>query len=439
MPALPELNAREDILPPAHKPAFLRRVVIEGYKSIAHCDVTLEPLTVFVGRNASGKSNFLDALGFLQDLTQMRVSDAVRERGGWKVIADRTGEGKRIKFCVEFLWNRGNKKLIANYEVCIEPGNNLNLAGEVVEESLLFSENSSRSGWGFKRIFREFQRHGDWNASEIPDFEVFFSPMKEVSNYYSDVLFANTFCRFAFKENIDILPLCCVFNFLPSEMRKHQVAGGRLTLRKDGSNLARAIAGLNELDPNKIERIKTYLKMIVPGVVDFWKADYGDQETVRFAMQSDEGASRFEFDAQSMSDGTLRVLAALVAVSQSFLPEGDPGFVAIEEPETAIHPAALHALMDAMDEATLHTQVLLTTHSTEILDSPVIRPENIRVVRLIDGHTVIGELDGGSVEIVRQNLDTLGGLERQNQLDIDESIIANGSGRNSVNGRRLGG
>jgi predicted ATPase len=55
------------------KPPFLRRVQIRGYKSIAFCDVTLEPLTIFVGRNASGKSNFLDALSFLRDCVQFDV------------------------------------------------------------------------------------------------------------------------------------------------------------------------------------------------------------------------------------------------------------------------------------------------------------------------------------------------------------------------------
>jgi len=38
-----------------------------GYKSIAFCDVALEALTILVGRNATGKSNFLDALAFLRD------------------------------------------------------------------------------------------------------------------------------------------------------------------------------------------------------------------------------------------------------------------------------------------------------------------------------------------------------------------------------------
>ncbi len=45
------------------KPPFLRRVRIRGYKSIAFCDVALEPLTILVGRNASGKSNFPRCLG----------------------------------------------------------------------------------------------------------------------------------------------------------------------------------------------------------------------------------------------------------------------------------------------------------------------------------------------------------------------------------------
>jgi hypothetical protein len=61
----------------------------------------------------------------------------------------------------------------------------------------------------------------------------------------------------------------------------------------------------------------------------------------------------------------------------------------------------------------------LTTHSADLLDNPTIRPENIRVVELIDGQTVIGPVDEASVEIILQKLDTLGGLERQNQLEPD--------------------
>lgn len=75
--------------------------------------------------------------------------------------------------------------------------------------------------------------------------------------------------------------------------------------------------------------------------------------------------------------------------------------------------------MDALDGATLRTQILLTTHSADLLDNPTIRPENIRVVQMIDGQTVIGPVDEASVEIVRRKLNTLGGLERDNLLELN--------------------
>ena len=120
-----------------------------------------------------------------------------------------------------------------------------------------------------------------------------------------------------------------------------------------------------------------------------------------------------------MSDGTLRTLGALLAAFQVDGRYGSPSLIAIEEPETSLHPAAMRALVDALDEATLRTQILLTTHSAEMLDNPTIRPENVRVVQLLDGQTVIGPVDEASLDIVRRNLNTLGGLERENQLEPD--------------------
>ena len=86
---------------PAHKPAFLRRVQIRGYKSIAFCDVTLEPLTILVGRNASGKSNFLDALGFLRDVIKYGVGVAVSEHGGIESVFYQGDLRKSISFEIE--------------------------------------------------------------------------------------------------------------------------------------------------------------------------------------------------------------------------------------------------------------------------------------------------------------------------------------------------
>src|SRR5437588_7860311 len=82
-------------------PPFLRRMRIRGYKSIAFCDVQLAPLTVLVGRNGSGKSNFLDALAFLRDLMEMRTAEAVKERKGWRSIHCRTDSTPHIEMGFE--------------------------------------------------------------------------------------------------------------------------------------------------------------------------------------------------------------------------------------------------------------------------------------------------------------------------------------------------
>src|SRR5262249_9804873 len=150
-----------------------------------------------------------------------------------------------------------------------------------------------------------------------------------------------------------------------------------------------------------MERVGHYLSAITESVEFAGVASYGEYETVRFRVARDGQGHPLEFDASRMSDGTLRTLAALVAAFQVILPHGSPALVAIEEPETSLHPAAIRALVDALDEATGRTQILLTTHSAEMLDNPTIRPENVRVVQMVNGHTVIGSVDEASVEIVR--------------------------------------
>jgi predicted ATPase len=166
-----------------------------------------------------------------------------------------------------------------------------------------------------------------------------------------------------------------------------------------------------------LSRVKRYLAGIVPEIEGFDVVRQWDHETILFRLSRQLGTKPLELLASSMSDGTLRTLAALVAAFQIVLPYGYPSLVAIEEPETSLHPGAMRALVDALDEATGRTQILLTTHSAELLDNPQVRPENVRVVEMIDGQTVIAPVDEASVEIVHRKLNTLGGLERDNQLE----------------------
>src|SRR5262249_38701425 len=138
------------------------------------------------------------------------------------------------------------------------------------------------------------------------------------------------------------------YNFHPDAIRRLQTPNFRMMLEKDGRNLASVIATLKEFDPSLDQRIRDYLSTIAEEVKSFEAVQYGEYETVRFELRGAEDDKAVEFDAASMSDGTLRALASLAAVFQSSR-WFQPSVVGIEEPETALHPAAMRALVDALD------------------------------------------------------------------------------------------
>ena len=80
---------------------FLTRVRIRNYKSIAECDVVLGPLTVLLGLNASGKSNFLDALMFARDAVETTPQEAFRARGGAVEVLHRDSVGGAVTLVIE--------------------------------------------------------------------------------------------------------------------------------------------------------------------------------------------------------------------------------------------------------------------------------------------------------------------------------------------------
>jgi len=82
---------------------FLTRVTLQNYRNIASCRLRMRLLMFLVGRNGSGKSNFLDALRFVADGLNSSLDHALRERGGIKEVRRRSGGhpthfGMRLEF-----------------------------------------------------------------------------------------------------------------------------------------------------------------------------------------------------------------------------------------------------------------------------------------------------------------------------------------------------
>jgi predicted ATPase len=390
-----------------NKPPFLRRVRIRGYKSIAFCDVTLEPLTILVGRNASGKSNFIDALAFLGDALRSGVTEAINRHGGFPAILCRSVESSALSFEIEAAFSDEAAFYVAEYGVKIQANPD---SPPVVSQEVLRFKDETRNR---SRQFEARQGKMEWLGDGVS------RQSSTPGQLPPDYLHLGYLGEYPFPVLADSLRNMGTYNFHPEAIRRLRKVGVGYLLERDGSNLASVVAMLQEKDPELLGRVKAYLTYIAPDIQDFFPVRYGEYETLRFRLRSDAESPGLEFDAASMSDGTLRGLAAIMAAFQFVFPLGRNSVIGIGEPETALHPATMRALVAALDEATLRTQILLTTHSPDLLDAAEIKPANVRVVQMIDGRTVIGSVDEASVSIVRDHLSTLGGLERERQLEPD--------------------
>jgi len=206
------------------------------------------------------------------------------------------------------------------------------------------------------------------------------------------------------------------YNINPSKLREYQEPDPGNLLLRDGGNLTSVIASIERNNKKVKERIEEYLGSIVSGVKGVNKITLGPKETLVFEQMVT--GDPMGFFAQNMSDGTLRALGVLVSLFQCFdRPQESPiPLVGIEEPESTLHPAATSALMGALHEASHFTQVLVTSHSPDLLDTEDLDPDSLLIVDAQEGKTTIGPADDASKSAMMDRLYTAGELLKLEQL-----------------------
>jgi predicted ATPase len=368
---------------------LITRVVLENYKSIAFCDVKLGPLAILVGPNGAGKSNFLDALHFLSEIVQGNIATVVRDRGGFDSFLKR-GTANHLGMRIEFTTSPGGR---GYYSIRLERSPVDDFV--VQAEKCMF--NGSRTAW-FKAARGVLQSN-----IGTPDGLVREGLYLPVMSGYSE-----------FKPAFDLLSR---LKFYAPNPKTFLLPSGdedrTYLLRSDGSNLANVLHRLRIAHLTRLDRMTQYLQIINPEVNRISTEAFGGFRYLQFYLKSSPDSP---FRPGQMSDGTLRSLAVLVALFQG---AGDaPGIplVGLEEPESAVHPAAAGVLFDAMREASASVQVVATTHSADLLDKKDIDTEAILAVELRDGSTLIGPVDHTGRQTLKERLYTAGELMRMNYL-----------------------
>lgn len=378
---------------------FLTRVKLKNYKSIAACDVELGPLTFLVGPNGSGKSNFLDALRFVADGLRNSLDHALRDRGGIQEVRRRSsGHPNHFGLRLEFRLPKGSG--FYAFEIAAQPA-----GGWIVKE-----EQCQLTVGGPEFIVRNG--------------EIIRSTAKVPPPAVTDRLYlVNAAGLPEFRPVYEALSRMGFYNPNPDSLRDLQLPDSGELLARDGGNLASVLAQL-EKHPGVKQRIEDYLSKVVPGIEGIDHKVLGSRETVVFRQKVVGAKHPWQFDAANMSDGTLRALAVLVSLFQ-----GSNGFagrtplVGIEEPETALHPAAAGVLRDGLRDASQTTQIIVTSHSPELLDDNTLPVKAILAVLSDKGETQIGPVDDAGREALRNRLFTAGELLRLNQLRPDHRLF----------------
>jgi predicted ATPase len=347
-----------------------------------------------VGANGAGKSNFLDALSFVRDCLADSVELAFKSRGGIAAVRRRSN-GHPTHIGIRLLVDLPHNQLgDYSFEVAAEQGERFSVARErcIVQE--------------FMGQTHRFEVRRGRFLSEIPGIRAQVGEDRLA-------LFAASATE-EFRPLYDFLVGMSFYSIVPSELRKPQPPDAGDVLKRDGSNAAAVLKRIEDERPDLYERICALLSAAVPGISSTGHRSVGQFETVEF--RQDVGLKHpWTFAALNVSDGTLRMLGLLLAIYQP----GPATVLGIEEPEATVHPAVAEQIVEVLRDAARQRQVLVTTHSPDLLDLREIADEDLRVVTNPKNVTTIADLAETSRRAVRERLYTTGELLRVGELEGD--------------------
>jgi predicted ATPase len=426
----------------------LTRLRVKNFRSIADIDIPLSPLTVLVGPNGSGKSNVVDALRFVRDVFARGLDQAVMDREGMGVIQRWGTEGIEIGIEIflaeskKVVFVKGEKGINAKRETV--PARNISYSFAINEQEngvLLISEEnlliithdgetppleikrdavqtkSKIGGVGFaantSETAMELLSMGYSSALWLPEqlFEAATEFFDDENQPFSQEVEQFPWEKMSevFKKVEALINSQLFYTLNPTDLRQPQQILKENPFDERGRNLAAVVRRLIQNGSDKASELKSTLRRAVVGFNTIAIEPVGGYLAIKLIYQTDNTQPRTSYIGQE-SDGTIRMLGLLAALYQ------DPPqpFLSIEEPEANIHPGALAVLASVLDEASLRSQVLVTTHSPDMLDH--LPAESFLVVEKVGDTTHVGPLDASQLASVRKRLFTPGELLRMEGL-----------------------
>lgn len=379
---------------------MIERIRIQNFKSIKDVSIDLTPLTVFVGKSGTGKSNILAAIRLVRDYL-LANDQAAEATGGWNAImpAGRATEGFSATVTLrisgfdksfEYAFSMAN---VGSKEQQVTIGESLKLGTHE-----LFAWNSSQRA--------PHQREIGWvtkpSVATLPNLN--WSPILGRLPTVTEAVLVFT----AISSGIGFHDFPSTVLCTHDEQNKRSVFNNREIAKKfdglqdSGANFLRIFQRITQdLRTQRSRRNIVSRLQQMNSSVNSVELD-SIQNPQKLIVGHRVGELVVELQLSQESDGFRRFLAHLLALYQS------PPLQTLmfEEPENGIYPGALSILAEEFGAAPLEErgQVLLSTHSPGLLDH--FDPDCIRVVEMdkTTQETRVGRLDRDQLSAIRDHL-----------------------------------
>jgi predicted ATPase len=305
----------------------LRKIKVEGFKSIESAELMLGDLNVVIGANGSGKSNLIDVFRLLERvLTRNLQLYVASEPDRFLFHGRKTTPALSIDLAFDknaygFKLKAAKDTLIFEYER-VEYGGHWNY-GEPISV-------------GHKES--KLEEAVQSNRNKIP--KLVFPEMHDVVAYH----FHDTSDTSPAKQTVDV--------------------DDNRFFRPDAANLPAYLYWLQEKHPGQFRHIEEHIRLVAPFFDRFVLAPSKLNEK-KIKLEWRQKGSDAYFDAYSLSDGTLRFIYLVVLLLQP----NPPALILLDEPELGLHPFAIRILAEMLEAASKRVQVLLATQSVTLLDN----------------------------------------------------------------------
>ena len=333
----------------------------------------LEPLTVVIGRNGTGKSTLFDAFGFLADCLTFGVEEACyrSERGGFEKLRS-YGQSGPIEFEIYYRESRANRPISYNIEIDGDEYGRPYVAAERLRQR---RKGQSR-GWPYSFLDLKNGKGAVWAGDSLESTE------EEDSNKEYIELDDPRYLGIATLGHLQAHPRIALFRrfiegwylsyFTPDSARDLPRVGPQKHLNREGSNLGNVVQFMEKEHPKRFERVLAGIADKIPGVHSI-KTEISNDGRLLIQFHAD-GFDR-PFYAQNVSDGTLKMFAYLLLMED---PEPSP-LICIEEPENGLYHKLLDTLVQEFRAAASGKkggiQLFVTTHQPYLVDE--LNPEEV--------------------------------------------------------------